>query len=123
MRQTLVCRRAVLQRCIDLDRYLCLSEPVLLSVSVRSAMSSVTPARLPLCVSVCLSMCPECVSVSEPVLMSVFLPPQIGQQWTTISSLKEALLEAKQQLAALQPAPSYLGGLIAGAVRRDVRDV
>ena len=48
---------------------------------------------------------------------------QIGRQWTTISSLQQAVLESKQQLEALQPSPSLLGGLLGGAVRRDVRDV
>ncbi|XP_043228161.1 unconventional myosin-XVIIIa-like [Amphibalanus amphitrite] len=42
---------------------------------------------------------------------------QIGQQWTTISSLREALLESKQQLEQLQPAAgsSFFGGLLGSA--------
>ncbi|KAF0290052.1 hypothetical protein FJT64_011769 [Amphibalanus amphitrite] len=44
---------------------------------------------------------------------------QIGQQWTTISSLREALLESKQQLEQLQPAAgsSFFGGLLGSAAQ------
>lgn len=48
---------------------------------------------------------------------------EIGRQWTTISSLQEALLLSKQEVESLQPAPSFLGSLLGGGVRRDVRDV
>ncbi|XP_037085958.1 serine/threonine-protein kinase mrck-1-like isoform X2 [Pollicipes pollicipes] len=48
---------------------------------------------------------------------------EIGRQWTTISSLQQALLESKQQAEALQPGPSFLSSLLGGGVRPKVENI